>query len=174
MIISEAMNARLNEQVGAEFSAMLQYIAIAAYFDTESLPELARHYYTQADEERTHAMRFVKFLVDAGAQVEIPSLPEARSQFPSAEHAVRSALDGEVKVTQQINELVDLAVQERDHISQSMLQWFVTEQLEELSSSETLLRMVQRAGEAGIRHVEEYLARRSPSTSTAARSAAEA
>ena len=159
MIISGQMNAALNEQIGNEFNASLQYVAIAAYFARESLPELAAHFYLQAEEERAHAMRFVRFLVDAGGEVDIPALPAARSRFATAEEAVRKALEGETAVTQQVIALVDRAIKESDHITHNALQWFVTEQLQELASVETLLRMVQRAGEAGLLHVEEYLAR---------------
>jgi ferritin len=159
MIISGQMNAALNEQIGNEFSASLQYVAIASYFACESLPELAAHFYLQAEEERGHAMRVVRFMVDAGGEVHIPAIPEARSRFGTAEEAVQKALDGEIAVTRQINALVDRAIQESDHITQNALQWFVTEQLQELSSMETLLRIVQRAGEQGLLHVEEYLAR---------------
>jgi ferritin len=167
MLISERMNAALNQQIGNEFSATLQYVAIAAYFDTESLPELAAHFYRQAEEERAHAMRFVRYLVAARGNVHIPAIPEARSQFASAEEAVRQALEGETTVTEQINALLDLAIQEGDHLTQNSLQWFVTEQLEELSSMDSLLKMIQRAGEGGLLLVEEYLARRSPPASAA-------
>jgi bacterioferritin B len=159
MIISAPMNAALNEQVGVEFRASLQYVAIAAYFSRESLPELAAHFYLQAEEERAHAMRFVRFLVDAGGDVHIPAIPEARSRFRTAEEAVQEALEGETVVTQQITALVDRAIRESDHITHNALQWFLTEQLQELASMETLLRIVQRAGEQGLLHVEEHLAR---------------
>ena len=160
MIISNLMNQALNEQMGNEFAASLQYVAIAAYFDTESLPQLAAHFYRQAVDERDHAMRVVRYVVSAGGRVDIPAIPDARNRFDTAEAAVQRALDGETEVTRQINALVDLAIQEKDHITHNALQWFVTEQLEELASMETLLRIVQRAGESGLLHVEEYLARR--------------
>jgi ferritin len=160
MLISEQMNGAINGQIGNEFRASLQYVAIAAHFDGESLPELARHFYGQAEEERTHAMRFVKFVVDAGGRVEIPEIRQPQNQFQSAREAVQSALDGEVTVTRQINGLMDLAVRESDHITSTFLQWFLTEQLEEVSSMDTLLKIVTRAGEANLLQVEEYLARR--------------
>jgi bacterioferritin B len=159
MIISSQMNAALNGQIGNEFGASLQYVAIASYFACAGLPELARHFYLQAEEERTHAMRVVQFMVDAGGEVHIPAIPEARSSFRTAEEAVQKALDGEIDVNQQITALVDRAIKEADHITHNALQWFVTEQLQELSSMETLLRIVRRAGEEGLLHVEEYLAR---------------
>ncbi len=157
MLISSEMNAALNEQIGYEFGASLQYVSIAAYFDNESLPELARHFYAQASEERDHAMRFVKYVVDAGGQVAIPAIPAPRSGFGSAEEAVQLSLDAELRVTKQINGLMDLAIKEKDHITGNFLQWFVNEQLEEVSSMETLLRMIQRAGESGLLFVESYL-----------------
>jgi len=160
MLISKQMNAAINGQIGNEFRASLQYVAIAAHFDGESLPELAQHFYAQAEEERTHAMRFVKFVVDAGGRVELPEIKQPLNQFASAREAVQSALDGEVAVTKQINGLMDLAVKESDHITSTFLQWFLTEQLEEVSSMDTLLKIVTRAGEVNLLQVEEYLARR--------------
>jgi len=158
MLISEKMNAALNEQVGHEFGASLQYVAIAAYFDSDNLPELAAHFYRQADEERDHAMRFVNYVVDAGGKVAIPAVPAPKSGFASAEEAVKLSVDWELTVTKQINALVDLAIKETDHTTQNFLQWFVTEQLEEVSSMERLLSMIRRAG-VNLLLVEEYLAR---------------
>lgn len=158
MLISEKMNAALNEQVGHEFGASLQYVAIAAYFDSDNLPELAAHFYRQADEERDHAMRLVNFVVDAGGKVAIPAVPAPKSGFASAEEAVKLSVDWELTVTKQINALVDLAIKETDHTTQSFLQWFVTEQLEEVSSMERLLSMIRRAG-SNLLFVEDYLAR---------------
>ena len=158
MLISDAMNDAINAQIGHEFGAMLQYVAIATYFDGEGLPMLARHFYRQADEEREHALRFVKYVSDTGGQVTIPALPATQSGFGSAEAAVQLSLDQELTVTRQINELMDRAIAENDHTTRNALAWFVEEQLEEVSSFETLLRMVQRAGESGLLFVEEYLA----------------
>jgi ferritin len=156
-LINATMNAHINEQIGSEFSASLQYLAIAAYFDGEGLPQFASFFFKQSDEERTHAMRFINYLMDAGGDVEIPAIPQPQSRFSSAEEAVQRALDGEITVTRQINALVDATVKEQDHITHNFLQWFVTEQLEEVSSMDTLLRMVRRAGETHLLQVEEHL-----------------
>jgi ferritin len=103
-------------------------------------------------------MRIVKYVVDAGGRLEIPEIPAPRSSFSSAAEAVQLSLDWERKVTKQINGLMDSAIKENDHITQNFLEWFVKEQLEEMSSMDTLLRMVQRAGETGLLFVENYLA----------------
>jgi bacterioferritin B len=158
MLISDQMKAALTEQIGHEFAAMLQYVTIATYFESEGLPRLAQHFYRQAEEEREHAMRFVRYVVETGGEVAIPVIPAVKSGFGSAEEAVQLSLDQELMVTRQINALMDQAIAASDHAARTMLEWFVTEQVEEVSSMETLLRMIQRAGETGLLFVESYLA----------------
>lgn len=159
MLISEEMNHALNEQVGNEFSASLQYVSIAAYFDAESLPELSNHFYRQSEEERAHALKFVRYMVDAGGKLHIATIDAPQASFSSATEAIQKALDGEITVTRQINALMDRAIQESDHTTRNFLQWFVTEQFEEVTSMESLLKVVQRAGEGGLLYVEDFLAR---------------
>src|SRR5579864_871993 len=161
----QRMNAAINGQIGREFAASLEYVSIASGFASAGLTELAKHFYRQAEEERDHAMRFVKYVVDAGGKVAIPAIPAPKSAFAGAEEAVRNSLEWEVTVTKHINALVDLAIQETDHTTQNFLQWFVTEQLEEVSSMETLLSVVRRAGESGLLTVEAMLARTAPADS---------
>lgn len=160
MLISQKVIDAINEQIGNEFSAMLQYVAIAAHFDAETLPCLSAHFYRQAKEEQDHALRFVKYVGDTGGCVTIPSIPAPQPRFASAEEAVSQSLEQEKKVTAQINSLVHLAKQESDYTTDNFLQWFVQEQLEEVSSMEDLLSIVQRAGEGNLLRVEEYLARK--------------
>lgn len=159
MLISKNMNEAINRQICYEFSAMLQYVAIASHFVGESLHELAAHFYRQAEEERDHAMRFIKYLLDAGGRVEIKDVPAPENKFASAEEAVKLSLDQEKKVTEQINALVEEAIKEKDYITQNALTWFVNEQLEEVSSMENLLKIVQLAGPKNLLYVEDYLAR---------------
>lgn len=164
MLLSTDLTTALNEQVGHEFGASLQYVAIAAYFEGDNLPVLARHFYQQAAEEREHAMRFVKFIVDVGGQLTIPPIPAPRSAFNSAEEAVQLSLAWEQTVTEQINRLMDGAITEGNHLARNMLEWFINEQLEEMASMETLLGMVRRAGDQGLLLVESFLAREGRST----------
>jgi bacterioferritin B len=157
-LISPELAAAISAQVGREFGASLQYVSIAAYFDSESLPELAAFFYRQADEEKMHAMKFVHYVVEAGGHLAIPTIPAPTSEFASAEEAVRAAVHWEMEVTRNINDLVDQAIRERDHLAQGFLQWFVTEQLEEVSTMTTLHAIVRRAGD-NLLFVEDYLAR---------------
>jgi ferritin len=159
MVTHPKVIAPINEQIGYEFTAMLQYYAIAAHFGAEALPELAGHFQKQAEEEKEHALRFIQFLVDAGARVNIPAVPAPQAQFKTAEDAVKLSLEQEERVTEQINALVSLAKAESDYTTDNFLQWFVKEQLEEVASMDQLLRVVQRAGEGNLLRVEEYLAR---------------
>jgi ferritin len=161
MLASDKLIAAFNEQVGRELAASHQYVAIACYFDRENLPELARFFFRQAEEEREHAMKFVHFVNDVEGTVEIPEVPAPQGGFESAAQAVELSLEWEKEVTQQIYELVEVAREESNHIALRFLDWFVTEQLEEVNTMSTLLSIVQRAGEDRLLHVEEYLARQS-------------
>ncbi len=159
MLISKNMNAALNEQIGYEFEAMLQYVAIASHFSGDGLTQLAAHFYRQAEEEKDHSMRFIKFVLNAGGRVEIPAISAPKGHFKNAQEAVQLSLKQEKKVTDRINALVELAIKESDHITRTSLNWFVNEQLEEVSSMENLLKVVQRAGENNLLYVEDYLGR---------------
>jgi ferritin len=160
MLTSQRIIDAINQQVGQEYSAMLQYVAIAAHFNNESLPELSAHFSRQAEEEKDHALRFVRYVTDTGASVRIPDIPAPQAGFGSAAQAVELSLQQEKKVTGQINHLVQIAKEENDYTTDNFLQWFVQEQLEEVSSMEDLLSTVQRAGEGNLLLVEEYLARK--------------
>jgi ferritin len=156
-MISKKLSTAINAQVGNELGASHQYIAVATFFDQEGLPALAQHFYKQSLEERDHAMRFVRLLLDAGGDVKVPAVPAPKTGFKNAAEAVKLALDSEIRVTGQINALMDQAIADRDHGSKNALEWFVNEQREEMASMDTLLRMVKRAGEHGLFFVENFL-----------------
>ena len=158
MLIPEKIVNAINEQIGYEFSASLQYYSIGAHFAAEALPQLSTHFFKQAEEEKEHALRFLKYVVDAGGCVVIPAIDAPQAKFRNPEEAVQLSLDQEVKVTHQINRLVELARGENDYITINFLQWFLTEQLEEVSSMDNLLKIVQRAG-TNVLQADEYLAR---------------
>jgi bacterioferritin B len=159
MLASESLIEAFNQQIGNEMGASMQYIAIASYFDSETLPQLARFFYRQSEEERTHAMRFVKFINDVGGKVRIPALPAPQSEFPTAEEAVAKALAWEEEVTRQIYDLVEVAKADKNYVGVRFLDWFVEEQLEEVTSMNDLLSVIRRAGSDRLLFVEEYLVR---------------
>jgi ferritin len=157
MMISRELARAFNEQIGHEFGASLQYVAIASYFDAAHLLLLAKLFQDQAEEETEHAMKFVKYMVDTGGELQIPAIPAPKHNFSSAEDAVSAALSWEKEVTAQINNLMKIAVSENDYLGQTFLQWFVTEQLEEVTKMEQILDVVRRAGERNLLMVEAYL-----------------
>jgi ferritin len=150
----------LNRQVGNEFGASQQYVAIAVHYDALTLPQLAAHFYRQAVEERNHAMMLVQYLLDADERVAVPGVDEPQSGFADVVEPVRLALDQERRVTEQIAALVKLARDENELVGEQFLHWFLQEQREEVSSMSALLAVVERSRD-NVMLVEEYLARES-------------
>jgi len=148
----------LNEQIGYEFAASQQYIAIAVYYDDETLPQLAAHFYRQAVEERNHAMMMVQYLLDSDADVAIPGVEAPQTSFSGVVAPVALAHAQEKRVTDQIVELVKLARNEGDLVGEQFLHWFLQEQRVEVASMTELLAVVER-GKENLLHVEEYLGR---------------
>ena len=148
----------LNEQVGYEFAASQQYIAIAVHYDAQTLPRLAAHFYRQAVEERNHAMMLVQYLLDAGERVLIPAVTAPQTEFAEVVEPVRLALEQERRVTEQISALTQLARTEGDLVGEQFLHWFLQEQREEVSSMDALLTVVERSRE-NVMLIEDYLAR---------------
>ena len=149
----------LNAQVRYEFAASQQYVAIAAYYDAQSLKQLAAHFYRQAVEERNHAMMMVQYLLDAGAEVVIPAVEAPKTTFADAREPVALALEQEKRVTEQIAALAALARDENDLVGEQFLHWFLQEQREEVASMSDLLSVVERASESNILLAEDYLSR---------------
>ena len=157
MLISKDLAAAFNGQIGHEYGAGLQYVAIAAYFKQHQLTLLAKLFFTQAEEETQHAMKFVRYLLDTKGELRIPAIPAPKATFTSAEEAVQAALNWEEEVTRQITALMDIAVKQNDYLAQSFLQWFIDEQLEEVVKMDRLLSVIKQSGERNLLMVEAYL-----------------
>lgn len=157
MLISKELNAAINEEIGREFEASQVYAAMAAYVDGLALKGLSALLFKQSAEEREHALRFIKYLLDVGGSVELPAIPAPRSTYKNVEDVIQTALDWELKITRHINDLMSLAIEQKDYAAQEALRWFVTEQVEEVSHMENLLKVVKAAGERSLIMVEAYL-----------------
>lgn len=157
MLISENLAKAINAQVGREFGAGFQYMQIASFFDVNALDQTAKLFFAQADEERDHAMKLLKYVLEAGGSVAIPAVAAPQASFASAEEAVALALKWELDVTQQINDLMDIAVSEKDYLARQFLDWFVNEQLEEVTKMDKLLRIVRGVGERNLYMLEAYI-----------------
>jgi ferritin len=149
---------RLNEQIGHEFSAHQQYVAIAAHYDALTMPQMAALFYAQAQEERDHAMMMVQYLLDADHLPVIPALPAPRFDFADVVEPVAAALAQEQRVTTQINELTRIARENHDYASDQFMQWFIKEQVEELSKMSDLLAVVTRSKD-DYERIEDWVAR---------------
>jgi ferritin len=167
MIIKPKLVDPINVQIRNEFTNMFGYLAISAYFDDEGLPELAAFFGRQSEDERMHAMKFLNFMLETGAKPIIPGIPAVKNNFTSAEEAVQFALDQEIKTTTQINDLASIAVAEGDHTTHNFLQWFVTEQVEEVDTMTKLLQTIRHAG-GNLLRVEDYVLRHMPAINTIA------
>ena len=157
MLISPDLAAAINQQIGNEFGASMQYLSIANYFNKHHLKLLAKLFWAQAEEERQHALKFVQYMLDTKGELKIPEIPAPAPAFASAEDAVHAALNWEQEVTRQITGLMDIAVKNNDYLGQGFLQWFIDEQLEEVVKMETLLDVIRQSGERNLLMVEAYL-----------------
>ena len=151
-------HALLQEQIFNEFTSAQQYVAIAVHFDGADLPQLAKHFYSHAVEERNHAMMLVQHLIDRDVHVEIPGVDTVRNRFDKPRDALALALDQERAVTDQVSKLAAVARDEGDYLGEQFMQWFLKEQVEEVASMSTLLHTVDRAG-TNVFHIEDFLSR---------------
>ena len=155
---SERFVAALNEQIGREFAAGHQYVAVGAWYEGQTFPQLAKFFYKQAEEEREHAMRMVSYLLEAGVQPNIGQIAAPRQDFEDHIAPIRLALDQEKTNTVEVGKLFDVARETRDHASEIFIQWFVEEQVEEEAAMDSLLAVAERVRQFPMM-LEEFLAR---------------
>ncbi|TWD84288.1 ferritin [Kribbella amoyensis] len=148
----------LQEQIRNEFTASQQYTAVAVWYDDQDLPQLAGHFYKQALEERNHAMMMVQYLLDKDIQAQIPGVEDVVNDFDTALAPLELALQQEITVTKQIETLARTARDEGDYVGEQFMQWFLKEQVEEVSAMTTLVNVAKRAGD-NLFHLEDFLAR---------------
>jgi ferritin len=157
MLISKKLNAAFNEEIGLELFASNLYLNMAAYLEGQALKKLAAMFAKQSNEERGHGLKFVKYLTDVGGTVIIPAIAAPDFKFASVEDLVKKSLDWEIEVTNRVNEMMTMAIAQKDYAAQDFLRWFVTEQVEEVSTMDNLLKVVKAAGERSLIMVEAYL-----------------
>lgn len=163
-MLSETMQDALNQQLNMETFASYQYLAMAAYFESENLMGMANWMHIQTAEEREHAMKFYHFINDRRGRVKLVALAAPKTEWASPLEAFQDALKHEQKVTASINRLVDLAIKESDHATNSFLRWFVDEQVEEESNVDGVIQDLKRVGESsqGLFMIDRELAGRQP------------
>ena len=160
-MLSERLTEAINAQIGREFAAAHQYVAIGAYYAEATFPQLATFFYAQAEEERGHAMKMVNYLIDRAAKVDFGPIEQPRTEFADHVAPISAALDQERKVTVDISKLFEIARESRDFQSEQFLHWFLEEQTEEEASMTDLLAVAERTRQMPML-LEEYLARETP------------
>jgi ferritin len=151
----------LNEQVANEFAASHQYVAIAAHYESQTLPQLAGFFYRQAVEERGHAMMMIKYLLDTDAPVLLSQVNAPETGFSDHISPIRLALEQERTVSGQISDLFKVARDEGDYLSEQFVQWFLREQVEEVATMTELLEVAERVRDLPMT-LEEFIARENP------------
>jgi bacterioferritin B len=141
-MISDRVRDLLIEQVGHELSAHQAYYGISLYFEGQSLKKWARLFHGQSVEEAQHATKIISFLVDNEVPFDLPAIGAGTAQYASAQAAVQTALESEVRVTGQFNALAEVAKEAADHRSLQFLQWFIEEQVEEERTMRDLLDLL--------------------------------
>ena len=137
MMIKPKIERALNKQVNVEFSAFYSYLSMAAYFESHHMSGFSKWYKIQSNEEFKHAMRLYEYIISRGGKVVLTSIATPETQGKSLLSVFEAAYAQELKVSALINELMDMAKSEGDHATEVMLQWFVTEQVEEEDTANT-------------------------------------
>jgi ferritin len=145
MAMSAALRQAFNDQIALEFSAAYSYLAMAAYLEDGNLEGFAHWMTVQHEEEIEHAHKFFHFLLERGERPHLAALPEPGQSFASVEEVFAKALEHEQRVSAAINHLYEMASAEKDYASLPLLQWFVTEQIEEESNVGRVLERVKLA-----------------------------
>jgi ferritin len=149
MMISPKMAARLNKQVIHEHHNAWSYLAMAYWFETAGLKVFAKFFSKQAEEERGHAEKISKYLIDQGAEVTLTELDKPKTAYKNALDACQTFVQLEIKTTKMVHEVVDMAIKEGDHATRDFIDWKVAEQVEEVATANELLGMVKLAGSPG-------------------------
>lgn len=145
MQIPEKIARRLNEQVKNEMFASLTYLQMAFEFEHRNLKVFAAWFYKQSEEEKGHAMRISRYLLDQGAEVKLQAIPEPKLKYASVTEIIETALEHEKMVTRQVHEIVEMSRSEKDYATDNYIQWKVAEQVEEVNSVTELLNLVKEA-----------------------------
>ena len=147
-MLSEKMVKALNEQLNAEYYSAYLYLSMSAYFESNNYPGFAKWMNVQFQEEQSHAEKLFRYINDRGAKVTLKEIKAPPTEFESVMAVFEQTLIHEQSVTKSIDNLTELAISEKDHASQTYLQWYVSEQIEEEKNVGDILGTLKRAGNA--------------------------
>ncbi|MFB6105868.1 MAG: ferritin [Halobacteriaceae archaeon] len=149
-MLSESVEAALNEQINAELYSEYLYLSMAAYYEDVGLQGFASWMRAQAAEERAHAMRIYDFVLERDGRVTLEAIDAPPTEWDGPTAAFQAAYDHEVEISGMIDDLVALAREENDNATENMLQWFVAEQVEEEATAQDVLDKLEHVGDEGM------------------------
>ncbi len=161
-MLSKKIESALNDQLTREFFASQLYLSMSAYFTHENLSGFANWTYVQHQEEITHGIKFFKYINDKGGRVILKKIETPKSIWNSPVDVFKDVLAHEQKVTGLINKLVVIAKAEKDYATENMLQWFITEQVEEEANASNLLHKMKliKNSNSGLLFLDNELSKR--------------
>jgi ferritin len=164
LMVNKEVQDAINDQIKAEFYAAYQYLGMMTYVEEISLGGFATWMRLQAEEEVSHAMRLLDFLLDRGGEVELQAIDKPKSGFGSPLEVMRAALVHEQKVTGMINDLYELAVEHKDYPAQVLMQWYISEQVEEEKNAGDIVDQLEFVGDSpsALLVIDERLGQRTP------------
>jgi len=148
-MLSKKMEGALNEQINKEMYSAYLYMSMSAHSTNVGLSGFANWFMVQYNEEMEHAMKIYDYVNDQGGKVKLKAIDEPLSTFKDAMDMFQKTLKHEQFITKSINELVDLAIKQKDHATQIFLHWFVTEQIEEEGNDNDIIAKLKLAGDKG-------------------------
>ena len=163
-MIKERIQKAINEQIQKEFQSAYIYLAMSAYFEEKNLDGFAHWMKVQWEEEIQHGMYFYNHILRRGGHVELLDLEAPKVSIDSPKAAFEQALEHEQYITSQINELYDLAKEERDNPLQTLLHWFIDEQVEEEEATDNIREQLEMIGDdqTGLLMLDKEMAQRQP------------
>jgi ferritin len=161
-MLTDSMQKALNEQINKELYSSYLYLSMSACADSMGLPGVAHWLMMQVQEESLHAMKLYDYVQQKGGRVQLDAIDAPPREFGTPQQIFEETLKHEQKVTASINELMDTAIDERDHATQIFLQWFVTEQVEEEAGVQEIIDQCRLAGEhqGNLMMIDQRLAQR--------------
>ncbi len=148
MKLPKAVLDAMNKQINHEMFSSYLYLSMAAHFEKEGLSGFAKWMRVQSSEEYEHAMKFYKYIFERAGQVTLDMIAKPQTEFKKPLDVMQQVLEHERKVTALITSIYEIALKENDYPSQVMLQWFITEQVEEEKSAEDIIDRLSKVGDS--------------------------
>lgn len=147
-MLTKRVQEALNEQIRIEAESSQVYLAMASWAEIQpGIDNVTSFFYMHSDEERMHMLKLIHFVNERGGFATVPALPQPPITFPSIKHAFEELLKHEIFVSESINKVIDIAIEEKDHATQNFMQWYVAEQIEEEALARTLNDKLELIGD---------------------------